>query len=89
MYVFLSLKVPFQGGEGEEEAIIGARSWLIRVYPSSTEVRASFRGKKLKAFLVIFDLCFMDQFLGFLVPRWRLYEQMVSISLDLPYFRVI
>ena len=81
--------MPFQGGEGEEEAIIGARSWWTRVDPRSTVVGASFRGKKLKAFLVNFVLCFMDQFLGFLVPRWRLYEQMVSINLDPPYFRVI
>ena len=81
--------MPFQGGEREEEAIIGARSWWTRVDPSSTEVGASFLGKKLKAFLVICDLCFLDQFLGFLVPRWRLYEQMVSIGVDLSYFRTI
>ena len=81
--------MPFCGGEGEEEAIVGARSWRKSLDPSSIEVGASHGGKKIKAFLVIFDLRFMDPFLGFLVLRWRLYEQRVSISLDLPYSSVI
>ena len=89
MCVLLSLKVPFCGCEEEEEAIVEARSWRTSLDPSSIEVGASFGGKKLKAFLAIVDLCFMDPFLGFLVPRWRLYEQMVSISLDLSYSNVI
>ena len=77
------------GGEGEEEAIMEARSWKTSLDLSSTEVGASLGGKKLKAFLVIFDLCFMDPFSGFLVPKWRLYEHRVSMSLDLPYSSVI
>ena len=81
--------MPLCVSEEEEEVLVEARSWSTSLDLSSTEGGASLGGKKLKAFLVIFDLCFMDQFLGFLVPRWRLYEQMVSISLDLPYFRVI
>ena len=81
--------MPLCVSEEEEEVLVEARSWSTSLDPSSTERGASLEGKKLKAFVVIFELCFMDQFLGFLVPRWRLYEQMVSISLDLPYFRVI
>ena len=77
------------GSREEEEVLVEARSWSTSLDLSSTEGGTSLGGKKLKAFLVIFYLCFMDQFLGFLVLRWRLYEQMVSISLDLPYFRVI
>ena len=61
--------MPFQGGEREEEAILGARNWWTRINPSSIEIGTSFKDKQLKVFLVISDLCFLDQFLGFLIPR--------------------
>ena len=81
--------MPLCVSEEEEEVLVEARSWSTSLDLSSTEGGASLGGKNLKAFLVIFYLYFMDQFLGFLVKMWRLYEKMVSISLDLPYFRVI
>ena len=68
---------------------MGARSWRTRLDPSSTKDGALFGGKKHKAFIDIFYLCFMNPFLGFLVPRWRLFELRISISLNLPYSSVI
>nr|KAJ0209592.1 hypothetical protein LSAT_V11C400183040 [Lactuca sativa] len=41
-YNWNNFKVPFQGGEREEEAILGARSWWTIVDPSSSDVGASF-----------------------------------------------
>ena len=81
--------MPLYVSKEEEEILVKARSWSASLDLSSTEGGASLGGKKLRAFHFIVDLCFMDQFLGFLVPRWRLYEQKVSISLDLLYFRVL
>ena len=63
-----------------------ARRWSTSLDLRSSEGGASSRGKKLLDFLAFLVLCFMDPFLGFLVLRWRLYGQMVSIDIDLPYF---
>ena len=73
----------------EEEILVKARSWSASLDLSSTEGEASLGGKMLRTFIVFIVVCFLDQFLGFLVPRWRLYEQKVSIILDLLYFRVL
>ena len=52
--------------EEEEKAIVEARVGVQALDLSFSEVGAPLGGKKLKAFFIILDLYFMDQFLGFL-----------------------
>ena len=72
--------MPLCVSEEEEEVLVEARRWSTSLDLSSSEGGGSSRRKKLRAFLIMFVLCLLDQLLGFLVPRWRLYEQMASIS---------